>query len=113
MPHNHLTAVAANKPLDSAHAVGGIPALEITARKRLGETQIDVDFVSAGRVTALFGPSGSGKTSIVNMIAGLLKPDRGRVVVSGRISTPAPEFRFRCISDALGTFFRKRACFRT
>ncbi|QEX16901.1 molybdenum import ATP-binding protein ModC [Hypericibacter terrae] len=35
-------------------------------------------------VTALFGQSGSGKTTLVNMVAGLVKPDRGRILVDGR-----------------------------
>jgi molybdate transport system ATP-binding protein len=35
-------------------------------------------------VTALFGPSGAGKTSIINMLAGLLRPDAGYIVVNGR-----------------------------
>lgn len=36
-------------------------------------------------VTALFGPSGAGKTSVVNMIAGLSRPDEGRVRVNGSV----------------------------
>ena len=35
--------------------------------------------------TALFGPSGSGKTSIVNMIAGLVAPDRGRIALDDTV----------------------------
>src|SRR3546814_18129690 len=42
-----------------------------------------VKFETEGGVTALFGPSGSGKSSIVNMIAGLLKPDKGRIAIDG------------------------------
>ncbi|WP_246804287.1 molybdenum ABC transporter ATP-binding protein [Desulfosarcina cetonica] len=34
-------------------------------------------------VTALYGPSGAGKTSIVNMVAGLSRPDAGRITVNG------------------------------
>ena len=42
--------------------------------------------VEAGAgVTVLFGPSGSGKTSLINAVAGLIRPDRGRVVVKGRV----------------------------
>jgi molybdate transport system ATP-binding protein len=59
--------------------------LEVAATKRLGTTLIDVSFTSVGCVTALFGPSGSGKTSIVNMIAGLLRPERGRIRVDANV----------------------------
>ncbi len=38
-----------------------------------------------GSIVALFGKSGCGKTSIVNMIAGLLKPDAGRIIIGGRV----------------------------
>ena len=53
--------------------------------KRLGDFYLTARFESAGGVTALFGPSGSGKTSIVEMIAGLVRPDRGRIVVDGAV----------------------------
>ncbi len=51
--------------------------------KKLGEFALSVKFEGDSGVTALFGPSGSGKTSIVSMIAGLSKPDRGRIVAGG------------------------------
>ena len=38
---------------------------------------------SEGRVTGLFGASGAGKTSLINMIAGLLRPDRGVIALDG------------------------------
>ncbi len=45
---------------------------------------IDAGFEGAeSGVTALYGPSGAGKTSIVNMAAGLLRPDAGRIAVNG------------------------------
>lgn len=34
-------------------------------------------------VTALYGPSGAGKTSVINMVAGLMRPDAGRIAVNG------------------------------
>ncbi|KAA2237189.1 molybdenum ABC transporter ATP-binding protein [Salinarimonas soli] len=55
--------------------------LQVDVDKSLGETAISVAFATRGRVTALFGPSGSGKTSVVNMVAGLLTPDRGRIAI--------------------------------
>jgi molybdate transport system ATP-binding protein len=59
--------------------------LQVRLQRRLGDFEIDVDFRAGPGITALFGRSGCGKTSIVNMIAGLLKPDRGSVSVDGRV----------------------------
>jgi molybdate transport system ATP-binding protein len=55
--------------------------LAVDIEKRLGDFEIKVAFESKGSVTALFGSSGSGKTSIVNMVAGLITPDRGRIAL--------------------------------
>ena len=60
-------------------------SFEVDVAKRLGDVEIAVAFESDAGLTALFGPSGSGKTSILNMIAGLLRPDKGRIVVSSEI----------------------------
>jgi molybdate transport system ATP-binding protein len=60
-------------------------SIEVAARTRLGAFTLDAAFLSEGGLTALFGPSGSGKTSLINVIAGLLKPAWGRVVVEGRV----------------------------
>jgi molybdate transport system ATP-binding protein len=54
-------------------------------RHKLGSFNLDAQFSTDGRLTALFGRSGAGKTSLVNIIGGLLRPDRGRVVVHGRV----------------------------
>jgi molybdate transport system ATP-binding protein len=61
--------------------------LEATVRKHLGSFTLEVDLASPGGITALFGRSGAGKTSVVNIIAGLLKPDAGRVSVDGAALT--------------------------
>ena len=57
--------------------------LRVDVSKRLGEFTVDATFASEGRVTGLFGASGAGKTSLVNMIAGLLRPDRGVISIDG------------------------------
>jgi molybdate transport system ATP-binding protein len=58
-------------------------SLDVSVTHHLGSFTLDAHFVSAGRLTALFGRSGSGKTSLVNAIAGLVRPDRGRILVGG------------------------------
>jgi len=58
-------------------------AFDVRAERRLGERIIAADFTSEGGLTALFGPSGAGKTSLLNMVAGLLRPDAGRIAVGG------------------------------
>lgn len=53
---------------------------------RLGSFRLDAGFEAPSNgVTALFGRSGSGKTTIVKSIAGLVKPDRGRIAVHERV----------------------------
>jgi molybdate transport system ATP-binding protein len=59
--------------------------LSVDVEKRLGEFSIAAKFEAAGGATALFGPSGAGKTSLVNMIGGLLAPDRGRIALDGKV----------------------------
>jgi molybdate transport system ATP-binding protein len=59
--------------------------LAVDAEKQLGAFKLSVKFQAAGGATALFGPSGSGKTSVVNMIAGLLKPDRGTIALDDTV----------------------------
>jgi molybdate transport system ATP-binding protein len=59
--------------------------LSVDVEKRLGEFLIAAKFETAGGATALFGPSGAGKTSLVNMIAGLVTPDRGRIALDGDV----------------------------
>jgi molybdate transport system ATP-binding protein len=61
--------------------------IEIDLGHRLGAFRLDVKFDSTAQVTALSGPSGSGKTTILNAIAGLIRPERGRICVSGRALT--------------------------
>ena len=59
--------------------------LEVAAAGKFGSFALDVHFsVAPGGITALFGRSGAGKTSTVNVIAGLRRPDSGRIVLDGQ-----------------------------
>jgi len=74
-------------------AVPSVLTFELGLRAR-GFTLDCAGDVSAG-VTALFGPSGSGKTTTLDCIAGVLRPDRGRVVLNGRTLFSSEMLTFR------------------
>ena len=57
--------------------------LLVDVEKQLGNFRLGASFTSDGQVTGLFGNSGAGKTSIINLIAGLIAPDRGRIALDG------------------------------
>jgi molybdate transport system ATP-binding protein len=66
-------------------AARDLTMLKVDVAKQLGEFSLSASFTSEGRVTGLFGASGAGKTSLINMIAGLLTPDRGTIALDGEI----------------------------
>lgn len=58
---------------------------EVALRHSFGGFAIDANFPFASPgVTALFGPSGAGKTTIINAIAGLMRPQDGRITLAGK-----------------------------
>jgi len=61
------------------------PRLQVRLRKRLPKFDLDVEWLAGDGVAVLFGPSGAGKTVTLQCLAGLMRPDAGRVVVDGRV----------------------------
>ena len=59
--------------------------LSLDVHKEIGELRLGVSFESAGPVTGLFGPSGAGKSTLVNVIAGLARPDKGRIALGDEV----------------------------
>ena len=63
--------------------------LDVQMRMRLKAEdrlfQLDVAFQSAKDLIVIFGPSGAGKSVTFQAIAGLIKPERGRIVLDGRV----------------------------
>jgi molybdate transport system ATP-binding protein len=62
---------------------------------RLADFALDIHFRAGRGPTALFGRSGAGKTSVINAIAGLLRPRRGRIAMDG--SVPLDTERAICV----------------
>jgi molybdate transport system ATP-binding protein len=59
--------------------------ISVDAALKLGDFDLDIAFENDDGITALFGRSGSGKSTTINLIAGLARPDRGRIVLDGRL----------------------------
>lgn len=57
--------------------------IEINAKLKRKNFLLDVNFNIQPRVTGLFGPSGAGKSTLLNILAGLIQPDSGRIVLDG------------------------------
>lgn len=58
--------------------------ITVALEKEVPGFRLAVDLTLDRGVTALFGPSGAGKTTVLNLIAGLASPDRGRIVIDGQ-----------------------------
>lgn len=59
-------------------------SFDIDVRRNIGGRDLRFAVSAGPGLTAIVGPSGAGKTSLLNMIAGLLKPDSGHIAVGGR-----------------------------
>ena len=60
-------------------------SFDIAVEKRRGDVQVSCRIEGGAGITVLFGPSGVGKTSVLDMVAGLLRPDAGHVRVGGEL----------------------------
>ena len=60
-------------------------SLSVDLEKRLGSFHLRVQFQAEDEITALLGASGCGKSMTLKCIAGIMTPDRGRIVLNGRV----------------------------
>ena len=82
-----MVALLGSELLGAAHrrpADGGM-SLEVDVDHARGSFRLSARFSAAPGLTALFGRSGSGKTTLVDIVGGLIRPDRGRVAVDGQV----------------------------
>jgi molybdate transport system ATP-binding protein len=62
-------------------------ALEVTVARQIGDFELDVAFTVNSGISVLFGPSGAGKSLTLALIAGLMRPDTGTIVINGSVVT--------------------------
>ena len=60
-------------------------SLEVNIEKKLDGFTLRAAFAAGNTSTALLGASGCGKSMTLRCIAGIVKPDRGRIVLDGRV----------------------------
>lgn len=68
--------------------------LSVDIRHRFPGFELDARFTAAPGLTALFGHSGSGKTTVINAVAGLIRPKQGRIETEGLIFSDSASGRF-------------------
>jgi molybdate transport system ATP-binding protein len=78
------------KPLEAAAAAssagrGAVVRLEKHLRAQGSDFSLNADFAAPPGITILFGPSGAGKTTVLECVAGLLTPERGRITAGERV----------------------------
>lgn len=89
-----------------------VPVVQVEVIKRYPQFTLECDVTFEAGVTSVFGPSGSGKTTLLNCIAGLVRPDRGRITVMGvtlfsgseRRSVPPEKRRFGYVFQSAALF---------
>jgi molybdate transport system ATP-binding protein len=87
-------------------------SLEAHVVVRRGSLQVDVELsVADGEVLAVLGPNGAGKSTILRVLAGLLVPDGGRVVVDGDAVWNAADVHLPPHRRAIGMVFQDHLLF--
>lgn len=70
-------------------------SLSVSLVHRLPGFQLELAFDAPPGLTCLFGRSGSGKTTVINAVAGLIRPDRARIMLDGEPLHDLPPHRRR------------------
>ena len=65
--------------------MAGSPHTQVAFRHRIGSLALEVSFATDAAWTVLFGPSGSGKSTTLRALAGVVRPDAGRIVLGDEV----------------------------
>lgn len=77
---------ASNGPLHGGFAEGmAAPVLEVDVATHIGELELSVSFRAEAETVVVIGPNGAGKSTLLKLLLGALAPERGRIVLKGRV----------------------------
>jgi len=85
--------------------------LNVTIYKKIAGLILDVNFTITSEITVLFGASGSGKTTILNSIAGLIKPDKGKIALDDKVFFDEKGINLPISKRKIGYLFQDYALF--
>src|SRR5690606_31287315 len=71
---------------------------------------VDID-IPRGKVTTIMGPSGTGKTTLLRLIGGQLRPERGSILVDGEDITKVNRRELYKLREKMGMLFQSGALF--
>lgn len=89
-------------------------SLQVDIRKKLNDKVLEVSFDTDknGRITGILGASGCGKSMTLKCIAGIEKPDEGRIVLNGRVLFDSAEkINLKVQQRQVGYLFQNYALF--
>jgi len=86
--------------------------LSMTVKKSFDAFTLDADFSVSGDRIGIFGASGSGKSTLVSMLAGLLEPDIGEIVLDGEcLFSRSKRFNLRTERRRIAMVFQQHGLF--
>lgn len=85
--------------------------LDIQIKSKLKHYMLDVEFSVKEELAVLFGPSGAGKTTILKAIAGIYRPDKGKIRLHGRTLLDTPSISLPPQKRKVGFVFQEYALF--
>jgi molybdate transport system ATP-binding protein len=87
-------------------------SLFVDIKKKIGMFNLDIKFETVGGVTGLLGASGSGKSMTLMCVAGIVKPDSGRIVLNGKtLFDSRKRVNLKPQARNVGYFFQNYALF--
>ena len=114
-PSDERTTGTVSSPVSVQDKIA-VALLDVAFRKRFAapsqEFVLEAEFRAGPGFTILFGPSGAGKTTLLDCVAGLAKPDSGRIAIGDRVLfDAAPDIDVPVSKRSVGYVFQSLSLF--